>query len=337
MLQQVGAPQLPNRNPPNIDHNPGSDGEVEAEAADIDELPTQVDDDDNDQDAPDEEEDPNPHLNDLIDEAVVEGLETMSLSVKNNMTVIGTATFHAHHIVTSDQGPNDVQNAAGVVVFLAPGTDLSSLQIQLGDNLRDFEINADGAPELSNAIDVLPPRDKFRDNDSLWEPIRQATQLFLNKLPKSHAGSVTMGSKGRVPCKVTSDGIIKPSKLKLKIKKDWGTSFLPEEQGDRWLLYKIPFQDRTGNVPAYISIGFFLEDMGEQNKSTPSKNIRRTLPGESPPSSGRCRVRQRGSDDSMDTGENFMSPNNSPSAAGATGAAVPDQASSSWFGTRRTG
>jgi len=77
-----------------------------------------------------------------------------------------------------------------------------------------------------------------------------------------------MGSKGRLPCKVT-DGIIKPSKL--KIKKDWGTSFLAEKQGDRWLLYKTHFQDKAGNVPAYISVSFFLKTWESKTSQHPAR------------------------------------------------------------------
>jgi hypothetical protein len=103
-----------------------------------------------------------------------------------------------------------------------------------------------------------------------------------------------------------------------------------EGEGDRWLLYKVPVADKNGTVPAFVAIGFFLEDMGAHNKLTPNKNIRRTLPGESPdsqassPSPTRRHVRQRS--DSMDSG-NYLSPS-------STEESKADQAASSragWF------
>jgi len=143
-LEEVGAPGLPQRNPPNLNIRPGGDDEEEEEDEDGDEdLPAQVphaaaprarppviEVDDDKEEEEQAEVDP---VQEAIDE-VADQLTRTEMAHRNNPSgtlVMGTFAVVAPAVLVHGVDHDHMQNAIVLGALLGPGTDASAVDLDL--------------------------------------------------------------------------------------------------------------------------------------------------------------------------------------------------------------
>ena len=184
--------------------------------------------------------------------------------------------FRAFHVRIVGMGRNDVQNIQGLIILLSAGIDLSSIRITINNtDHQTWTARAVQAEEMSRAADVLPAQRIFDENAQIWEALRQATQLYLNILPKddNHCNRLEATGTFEAPC--MPGGALPPRALGLRLPQG-------SDREDNLLLHEVQLANPAGTAPAYVAIAFFQEDMGEQNR-TPERRIPRFRPGYQPP------------------------------------------------------
>jgi len=269
-LEECGAPPLPEDNPDDVDYNPGDDeGEY---APDTDPLP-QVNAACNST-AEREPDHQNYQLSEQISD-IVAHVEAIDVSMQANN--IPSLPFYAAGVKVKGFDRDAITNVCGIISFLGAGSVLSSLDVDLEKDHQTYHIKGHAANEMGKASHLLPAKQIFRYNPTIFESIKQAVQVGLNETEVNDQDNPAMKGTGRPPKKTTGEVLplykLYLARQKTDLERNRG------EDDDFWLLHKVNIvgPHALETVPAYVAICFFLEDIGDKQRSA-KKKITHLLP-----------------------------------------------------------
>jgi len=208
---------------------------------------------------------PNTDLESLIDEAT-EGLGNSTIKGDESMR---THSIRCENIRIRRAEDTDVNHIHLLLTELPPGMELSSIHYNVMENKRDFEVTVKQAPEMHRGVNLMPIDALWTGNSTIAAALTLAMQDHLNvTVPTDrdpHEPRPTLTASGRFSAPVERSQL-NPSELYL------------DTNGDMYLIHQVPIEDDAGTVPAFVAIGFFLEE--KQPDSTPQrrKKFDRKLP-----------------------------------------------------------
>jgi hypothetical protein len=214
----------------------------------------------------------NPGLQQELDE-IIQGVGAVDMGSKN----ILIKTFHCHAVRIKGAEQKAVSNVLGVVCFLGAGVVLSSLDIDLASDMREFKVKGNCAPEMMDATSCIPAQHIFSHNPMIFESLKQAVQIELDDMETDEYNNPTFGGVGKLPMKSKEAEPLLLYKLYLAREKT-AEEKAKGEVDDCWQIHRIFISGAhaRGTVPAYVAICYFLEDIPQ--KRSAKKNISRLLP-----------------------------------------------------------
>lgn len=208
----------------------------------------------------------------LIGEATEELFRTSITNANDDMR---THSVRCEYVRIRSATDTDVNHIHMLITDLPPGTELSSLHYTVDKNKRDYTVTLKQAPEMHVGRDRVPLQALFDANPTIAASLTLGFQDYLNTNIATdedpHQPRPVLTASGRFSAPV------EPKQL------DPLELYLMVPNRDMFMTHQVPCADEDGTVPAFVAIGFFLEEQTPDSRTSRRQKFDRKLPAKPSP------------------------------------------------------